>query len=110
METPEMRRSTLQRKDRDELVEIATTMGKKPPSRARKGEIVEIILPDGGVFEYAEDFTNGTFFPQKGTLLGFAGQERREVRTPVDDCYFIMPVHFRLDGGSCGRFAREIRT
>ena len=44
METPEMRRSTLQRKDRDELVEIATTMGRKPPARARKGEIVEIIL------------------------------------------------------------------
>ena len=39
-----MRRSTLQRKDRDELTEIATTLGKKPSSRARKGEIIDIIL------------------------------------------------------------------
>lgn len=44
METAEMRRSTLQRKDRDELTEIATTLGKKPPSRARKGEIIDLIL------------------------------------------------------------------
>ncbi len=70
--------------------------------------VVEIVLPDGGIFEYVEDFCNGTFFPDKGTLLGYAGKDRAEVRTPVDDCYFIMPVHFRLDGGSCGRFAREI--
>ncbi len=39
-----MRRSTLQRKERDELTEIAATLGKKPPSRARKGEIIDLIL------------------------------------------------------------------
>ncbi|NIR40209.1 MAG: hypothetical protein GWN79_21790, partial [Actinobacteria bacterium] len=44
METAEMRRSTLQRKDREELTEIATTLGRKPPSRARKGEIIDLIL------------------------------------------------------------------
>ena len=44
METAEMRRSTLQRKDRDELTEIAKTLGKKPSSRARKGEIIDLIL------------------------------------------------------------------
>ena len=44
METTEMRRSTLQRKDRDELTQIATTLGKKPSSRARKGEIIDLIL------------------------------------------------------------------
>lgn len=44
METTEMRRSTLQRKDRDELTQIAETLGKKPPSRARKGEIIDLIL------------------------------------------------------------------
>lgn len=79
----------------------------KKPSQ-KQLEIVEIVLPEGGQFEYAEDFQNGTFFPEKGTLLGYAGPDRREVRSPVDNCYFIMPVHFRLNGGSCGRFAREI--
>lgn len=44
METAEMRRSTLQRKDREELTEIASTLGKKPPNRARKGEIIDLIL------------------------------------------------------------------
>ncbi len=39
-----MRRSTLQRKDRDELTTIATTLGRKPPSRARKGEIIDMII------------------------------------------------------------------
>ena len=53
METAEMRRSTLQRKDREELTLIATTLGKKPASRARKGEIIDLILDlaaggDGG--------------------------------------------------------------
>lgn len=44
METAEMRRSTLQRKDREELTEIASTLGRKPPTRARKGEIIDLIL------------------------------------------------------------------
>lgn len=53
METAEMRRSTLQRKDREELTLIATTLGRKPSSRARKGEIIDLILDlaaggDGG--------------------------------------------------------------
>ena len=39
-----MRRSTLQRKDREELTEIARTLGTKPPPRARKGEIIDLIL------------------------------------------------------------------
>ena len=51
METAEMRRSTLQRKDREELSEIASTLGKRPSARARKGEIIELILElvSGGV-------------------------------------------------------------
>ena len=44
MEANELRRSTLERKDRDELVTIATALGTKPPSRARKAEIVDLII------------------------------------------------------------------
>lgn len=44
MEVTEMRRSTLQRKDRDELTQIAEALGKRPSSRARKGEIIDLIL------------------------------------------------------------------
>lgn len=76
-------------------------------SPQRKLQIVETIMPEGGVFSFAADFWNGSFFPESGTVVGIAGPDRDEVRTPVDDCYLIMPVHFRLDGGSCGRFAIE---
>ena len=39
-----MRRSTLQRKDRSELNQIATALGAKPSSRARKDEIIQLIM------------------------------------------------------------------
>ena len=39
-----MRRSTLQRKDRSELNQIATALGAKPPSRARKDQIIQLII------------------------------------------------------------------
>ena len=62
METAEMRRSTLQRKDREELTEIASTLGKKPPTRARKGEIIDLILElvGGGDTNRAESSSTGT--------------------------------------------------
>jgi len=43
-----MRRSTLQRKDRDELTQIAEALGRRPSSRARKGEIIDLILDLAG--------------------------------------------------------------
>ncbi len=39
-----MRRSTLQRKDRGELNQIAAALGVKPSSRARKDEIIQLII------------------------------------------------------------------
>ncbi len=39
-----MRRSTLQRKDRGELNQIAAALGSKPSSRARKDEIIQMII------------------------------------------------------------------
>jgi transcription termination factor Rho len=41
--------SLLERKDRTELVAIATTLGGKVPSRAKKAEIVDLILELAGV-------------------------------------------------------------
>ena len=92
-----------------ECVGVTPQQTKGHTSSQKQLEVVEIVLPEGGIFEYADDFENGTFFPDQGALLGYAGPDRREVRTPIDDCYFIMPVHFRTNGGSCGRFASEIR-
>jgi transcription termination factor Rho len=41
--------SVLERKDRDELSQIAESLGQKPPSRARKADIVDLILRLAGV-------------------------------------------------------------
>ena len=50
-EPTELERSALERKDRDELHTIAEAMGGRPGSRARKGEIVDMILELAGVTE-----------------------------------------------------------
>jgi transcription termination factor Rho len=44
-----LERSTLERKDRAELATIAETLGRKPTSRAKKSEIVDLILELTGV-------------------------------------------------------------
>ena len=44
-----MERSVLEKKDREELQSIAVAMGGKPGSRARKADIVDLILQLAGV-------------------------------------------------------------
>ena len=53
MESTDLERAALERKDRDELQTIAEAMGGKPGSRARKGEIIDLILELAGVTESA---------------------------------------------------------
>ncbi len=45
----ELERSALEAKDRDELVAIATALGGKPASRAKKADIISLILDLTGV-------------------------------------------------------------
>jgi len=44
MDSTQLERGTLESKDRDELTTIANALGGKPGSRARKAEIVDLIL------------------------------------------------------------------
>jgi transcription termination factor Rho len=44
-----LERSTLERKDRAELATIAETLGRKPSSRARKSDLIDLILELTGV-------------------------------------------------------------
>ena len=48
MDSTQLERGTLESKDRDELTTIATALGGKPGSRARKAEIVDLILELSG--------------------------------------------------------------
>ena len=45
----ELERAALQKKDRDQLQAIATAMGQKPPTRARKDQIIDLILGLAGL-------------------------------------------------------------
>jgi transcription termination factor Rho len=49
VESQELERSALERKDRDELHTIAVALGGKPGSRAKKADIVDLILELAGV-------------------------------------------------------------
>ena len=49
VESSALERSALERKDRGELTTIAQALGAKPPARARKAEIVQLILELTGV-------------------------------------------------------------
>jgi transcription termination factor Rho len=49
MTDPVLERSVLERKERDELLTIAKALGAKPPARAKKADIVELILTSTGV-------------------------------------------------------------
>jgi transcription termination factor Rho len=42
-------RSLLEGKDRDELMQIANALGEKPPSRAKKADIIALVLRAAGV-------------------------------------------------------------
>ena len=48
MDSIELQREALEEKGRDELTTIATALGGKPGSRARKAEIVDLILDLAG--------------------------------------------------------------
>ena len=49
MSEPVLERSVLERKERDELQTIARAMGAEPGSRARKADLVDIILSKAGI-------------------------------------------------------------
>jgi transcription termination factor Rho len=59
VESQELERSALERKDRDELHTIAVALGGKPGSRAKKADIVDLILELAGVTAANGDGGNG---------------------------------------------------
>ncbi|HAQ22521.1 MAG TPA: hypothetical protein DCR10_03145, partial [Acidimicrobiaceae bacterium] len=64
MDSTQMNRGSLEGKDRDELTTIATALGGKPGSRARKAEIVDLILElAGGAPSNGSEPTNGSSQP-----------------------------------------------
>jgi transcription termination factor Rho len=83
VEPSTLERSALERKDREELTTIAQALGAKPPSRARKAEIVQLILeltgveqPSGAaaVDEHANSDADAAPAPDAAPSAGEAGE------------------------------------
>src|SRR5579864_5633598 len=55
MSEPQLERSVLEAKEREELFAIADALGTKPTSRARKSDLVTLILRATGVEAGAEE-------------------------------------------------------
>ncbi len=72
VESTDLERAALERKDRDELFTIAEAMGGKPGSRASKAKIVDLILELAGVTEPA------------GADEGDAAQDRASGEAPAE--------------------------
>ena len=62
MDSTQLERDTLESKDRDELTTIANALGGKPGSRARKAEIVDMIL------DLTDAGSNGSFDGSEATV------------------------------------------
>ena len=74
MDSTELQSDSLEAKGRDELITIATALGGKPASRARKAEIVELILDlaSGGT---SSTSTSKTEESEKETATSTSDQE-----------------------------------
>ncbi|MGH9231514.1 MAG: Rho termination factor N-terminal domain-containing protein, partial [Acidimicrobiales bacterium] len=77
-----LERSALERKDREELTTIAQALGAKPPSRARKAEIVQLILELTGV---ASSEASGTEEGATKPKRGRAGNGGPKQEATVDE-------------------------
>jgi transcription termination factor Rho len=90
VETPSLERSALERKDREQLMTIATQLGGKPGSRLRKAEIVDLIMQLVGEPAGAAP-TNGDVAtaPAKGDAGGngsaATGRRTRSARSATEE-------------------------
>ena len=73
----ELNKATLERKDKDELTQIAVAMGGKPTSRARKADIIGLIMELAGVSPDAVDGDGGGEAGDEASAGGSNGSEAR---------------------------------
>ena len=66
-DSQQLERSALERKDRDELMTIATALGGKPGSRAKKADIIDLVLQLTGVTTAGGPVGGGEGAPPAGT-------------------------------------------
>src|SRR5918995_6351519 len=104
VESTTLERSALERKDREELTTIAQALGVKPPSRARKAEIVQLILELTGV----EPSTPGDATERERTRTTNGGPEQEA--SSVDDTSGETDAGAAPEAGSTGSSGAAYRA
>ena len=79
-----LERSALESKDRESLVQIATAMGGKPASRAKKADIIDQILELAGVTTPATSAAPVEDAPSEATAPGASTRRRGSGRPSAD--------------------------
>ena len=84
MSEPQLERSVLEAKDRDELIAIATALGASPGSRAKKADLITSILRATGIDVAADSSPAEPSAPAGGAEAAEAGADapKRRGRTP----------------------------
>ena len=84
MSDPVLERSVLERKERDELQTIAKALGAKPTARAKKADLVDLILTTAGI---SPGSSNGGDAPVATAPVDTAPRTRvvRSAKPAVDD-------------------------
>ena len=88
MDTTELRRSSLERKDREQLVTIAKAIGANPTSKARKAEIVDLIIATATADAAADGAADGDGAEADSTSAqakGASGDEGSDETSGEDD-------------------------
>jgi len=75
-------------------------------SRQRVIQVTEAVTITGDKFEFVQEFRGLEVVSPKGTLIG--RDNKREVRTPYDDCVLIMPSRRLAKGQTAVRLGRYV--
>ncbi|MEZ5234668.1 MAG: transcription termination factor Rho [Acidimicrobiales bacterium] len=81
----ELERGALKRKDREQLLTIASALGRKPPARARKDQIIDLILELSGGSSAAEaGSSGGVTSPASGRAARTTAPAPADAEVPTD--------------------------
>jgi transcription termination factor Rho len=78
MNEPQLERSVLEAKDRDELMAIATALGASPGSRAKKADLITSILRATGIDVASDGATAGSSSAAGSSRAGAGGADAAE--------------------------------
>jgi predicted deacylase len=91
--------------ERDDVAELGGPDFAASP-RQRVIEVTEAVTITGSRFDFVDDYRGLEIIAKQGTVI--AHDDRREIRTPYDNCVLIMPSRRLLRGQTAVRLGRYV--